>query len=210
MFKQSESVKRIIRDVQKDGSRKMTPDQVVHAWNVPMTSEIPAPKGADKPLPNLWIEEGTPKSGLRHMVGSDEEIDSWEGKGIPRELQREKIPMFVEAATTAGRRITTQGSRDDRHIMSTYIEGRVLKTAVTVGSNGYIVGANPAKKFKVKPRDPGEVSDRTVENLYRYPLNCPDIRRTDEAKKGEEMERKEPAMPKAKTSHLGRFFNRDK
>ncbi|OHF00473.1 hypothetical protein CORC01_04223 [Colletotrichum orchidophilum] len=175
-----------------------------------MTSEFPTPPKANGRLENMWIEEGTGGTrgaGLQHMTTDEKKKRSWEGVGIPRESQREKIPIMFEAATTAGRHITTQGRTDDRRIMSTYVEGRVMKTAVTVGSNGYVVGANPVTtNFMVRPGDPGEVSDRTMENLYNYPLNCPDRRQTDEAKKGQAMERKEPAVPKAKTSYLGRLL----
>ncbi|EXF81594.1 hypothetical protein CFIO01_03798 [Colletotrichum fioriniae PJ7] len=207
MSQHSEATKRVIRDIQKDG-HKITPDNVVRAWHVPMTSDFPTPPGAAGRLPNMYLEKGDSRSGLIHMCDKPSKVTSWIGVGIPAEAQREKLPVLVEAATTAGRHIATQGRKNDRHVMSTYVEGRVMNTAITVANNGYIVGANPRSKSDIKfgPNDPGEVSSRTMQNLYSYPLNCPDRRCTDEAKKSQEMERKEPAVPKAKTSYLGRFF----
>ncbi|WQF78573.1 hypothetical protein CDEST_03587 [Colletotrichum destructivum] len=206
MSEQSESTKRVIRNIQTDG-HKITADKTVRAWRVPMTSEFPTPPKATRRPPNMWLEEGNQKSGLQHMTGEQAKIRTFEGVGIPAASQREKIPILAEAATTAGRHITTQGRRNDRPIMSTYVDGRVMKTAITVAENGYVVGVNPVtKRFKVRPGDPGEVSDRTMENLYSYPLNCPDRRRTDEAKKGQVMDTNESGVQKAKTSHFGRFF----
>jgi hypothetical protein len=71
--------------------------------------------------------------------------------------------------------------------MATYVEGRVHKAALTVGNNGFVVGMNPVsrQKFRAKEGDPGEVSDRTMQNLYHYPPNRPDRRRTEESKQND-------------------------
>jgi hypothetical protein len=68
--------------------------------------------------------------------------------------------------------------------MATYIDGQVHKSTTMVGYNGFVVGINPVlrDKFKVKGGDSWEASDRTMENVYRYPPNRPNRRATREPK----------------------------
>ena len=53
--------------------------------------------------------------------------------------------------------------------MATYVDGKVAKNALTVGRNGFVVGMNP-----------GEVSERTMRDLYHYPPHHSERRATDQ------------------------------
>ncbi|KAL3302292.1 hypothetical protein RB213_003001 [Colletotrichum asianum] len=169
--------------------------------------ELPIPADASVRPGNLWLEEGNKKAGFKHMQVPDKK-SAFEGVGIPVKQQREKLPVMCEAMTTAGRHIGYQSEDHPtpRPVMATYMDGRVMKASLTVGNNGFVVGVNPqGSKLPPSACARGEVSDRTMEKLYSYPLNCPDRRHTDEAKQGM-MEKKESAVAKAKTSHFGSFL----
>lgn len=90
----------------------------------------------------MWLEQGNATAGFRHMQ-TDKKVQDFERAGIPAAQQPQKLPVLVEAHTTVGRHVGFQGKRKDRPIMSTYVDGRVQRSAVTVGANGYVVGMNP-------------------------------------------------------------------
>jgi lipoprotein-anchoring transpeptidase ErfK/SrfK len=84
----------------------------------------------------VFLETGNSQAGLEHIVerhGAD-----FERRGIPKE----QIPDAVITAVTKGTVVGTQGSRP---IYEVNINGQTQRIAVTVGKNGFIVGANPAK-----------------------------------------------------------------
>ena len=54
-----------------------------------------------------------------------------------------QIPGAVMQAVTQGKIVGYQGTGTGRPIYETIINGQPQKIAVTVGDNGYIVGANP-------------------------------------------------------------------
>jgi hypothetical protein len=81
----------------------------------------------------VFLETGTSKSGLAHIVrrhGAE-----FATKGIPEN----QIPEFVMRAVTEGTQVGVQGTRP---IYQLIFNDKVYRVAVTVGSNGYIVGAN--------------------------------------------------------------------
>lgn len=92
--------------------------------------------------------------------------------------------------------------------MATYMKsqdgagGQIYREALTVADNGFVVGTQPISSHKVKrrPGEPKEVSDRTLENLYYYPPNCPERRSTHDIS-GQNRERFE-APVKHKTFRL--------
>jgi hypothetical protein len=173
----SQKTRRNAERIQANG-HKIQPDKTVNAWKVPATSEYPAPHGRPD---YMWMETGSDRAGLGHLQ-QPSRVRNFANAGIPASEQREKLPVLAEAHTTVGRHVGYSGR--DRPVMATYIDGQVHKTAVTVGNNGFVVGMNPVSrdKFKVKEGDPGEISDRTMQNLYHYPPNRPDRRATQEAK----------------------------
>ena len=89
-----------------------------------------------------FLERGNEKAGLEHIVkghGAD-----FEGRGIAED----QIPHAVMTSVTDGKQVGFQGKGTGRPIYETEIDGRTQHIAVTKGSNGFIVGANPAKAPK--------------------------------------------------------------
>ena len=88
----------------------------------------------------IWLEKGTLEgkpSGLKHIL--DAHSDDFHSKGIATA----DISDFVLTAVTKGNIIGYQGKGTGRPIYKVTYNGKEYKVAVTVGSNGYIVGANP-------------------------------------------------------------------
>ena len=84
----------------------------------------------------VFLETGTSKAGLAHIVG--EHGAEFAAKGIPED----QVPEFVMRAVTEGTQVGVQGRAPGRPIYQVIFNDKVYKVAVTVGSNGYIVGAN--------------------------------------------------------------------
>jgi hypothetical protein len=95
----------------------------------------------------VFLEKGTietskKSSGLAHI------LDRHESQFLDIGISKEKIPEIVIAAATQGRRIGTQGST--RGIYEIVFNGEKKYISVEIGSNGYIVSANPAKTKTVE------------------------------------------------------------
>jgi hypothetical protein len=84
----------------------------------------------------VFLESGNSKAGLQHVM---DHADQFTDIGVPRD----KVGQFVFDATTTGKVVGYQGKGTGRPIYEFLFEGRPYKVAVTVGSNGFIVGANP-------------------------------------------------------------------
>lgn len=83
------------------------------------------------------LEKRKADSGLNHIIGAH--ADDFARIGI----SEAEIPDFVFLATTSGRNVGTQGAGSGRPIFEFVYAGRVRRVAVTIGDNGFIVGANP-------------------------------------------------------------------
>jgi hypothetical protein len=83
-----------------------------------------------------FLERGDDKAGLSHVERHTAEFETL---GI----SREEIPDFAMTAATKGRVIGYQGKGTGRPIMEFDYHGETYHLATTVGSNGYVVGANP-------------------------------------------------------------------
>jgi len=59
-------------------------------------------------------------------------------EGIPES----SIPDLIETAITGGKLLGYQGRGVGRPIYEVLFEGKILKIAITVSSNGYVVGMN--------------------------------------------------------------------
>ena len=90
----------------------------------------------------VFLETGNAKSGLLHII--DEHGRQFAQIGVPEE----QIPSVVMRAVTEGKLIGYQGSGTGRPIYEININGQSQRIAVTVGHNGYIVGANPRGSSK--------------------------------------------------------------
>ena len=90
----------------------------------------------------VWLEKGhlgQNPSGLAHIVDAHE--SNFNQKGIASS----DISDFVLTAVSKGEIVGYQGKGTGRPIYKVTYNGKEYKVAVTVGSNGYIVGANPSK-----------------------------------------------------------------
>ena len=86
----------------------------------------------------VWMEEGNSSSGLQHIV--DRHGHEFNGKGIANS----EVPNYVLEAVYQGNIVGTQGKRTPpRTIYEFTYNGVEQHIAVQVGSNGYIVSANP-------------------------------------------------------------------
>lgn len=81
----------------------------------------------------VWLEKGSNAAGLEHVL---KHTNDFARKGIAAE----KIPSFLIEAVTKGKIVGMQGPKP---IYEVVFEGKVQWAAIGVGSNGYIVGANP-------------------------------------------------------------------
>lgn len=111
--------KHLIRELVKSGV-KCTPENIVAI-------------ARDSSGRIVFLETGTSKSGLAHIIGRHG--TEFASKGI----SEKQIPEFVMRAVTEGTQVGTQRGRP---IYQVIFNGKVYRVAVTVGSNGYIVGAN--------------------------------------------------------------------
>lgn len=88
----------------------------------------------------VWLEKGhlgTHPSGLAHII--HEHGADFKKQGIPEH----EIPQYIMTAVKYGRIIGYQGRGTGRPIYEFNYEGIPRSIAITIGSNGYIVGANP-------------------------------------------------------------------
>lgn len=89
-------------------------------------------------VPVAWLELGTHKSGLIHIIFRHA------GEFIEHGVASEDIPKLLNKALSEGKIVGQQGADGGRPIYETVYNGRTQRVAITVGNNGFIVGANPA------------------------------------------------------------------
>jgi len=109
---------------------KHSPDDVVRIF-----------KTADGKI--IFLEKGRGGergAGLAHIL--EQHADDFARRGIPAS----DIPAYLEGALTNGTLVGTQGSRPPlREVFELVWEGVRQRVAISVGKNGFIVGANPTK-----------------------------------------------------------------
>ena len=96
----------------------------------------------DKTGQIVWLEKGRlakNPSGLAHIIDAHE--SDFNRKGIASS----DIPDLIIAAVSKGEVVGYQGKGTGRPIYKVTYNGKEHKIAITIGSNGYIVGANPSK-----------------------------------------------------------------
>jgi hypothetical protein len=84
----------------------------------------------------VFLETGNSRAGLGHII--EQHGADFERRGI----SQAQIPDAVITAVTEGKVIGMQNSRP---IYEFIFNGETQRVAVTVGDNGFVVGANPAK-----------------------------------------------------------------
>ncbi|KSU20715.1 hypothetical protein M20_1345 [Lactococcus lactis subsp. lactis] len=84
-----------------------------------------------------WLENGNDRAGLQHIL--EEHEQDFLNKGI----SKEEIPTLLKRALSDGKIIGYQGRGTGRPIYEIFYKGNSYEIGITVGDNGYIVGANP-------------------------------------------------------------------
>ncbi|QHC31930.1 hypothetical protein [Streptomyces sp. HF10] len=84
----------------------------------------------------VFLETGNSKAGFRHVLNH---ADEFAAKGITED----DLPDFIMKALTEGKVVGYQGSGTGRPIYELTYKGKPQRVGVTVGGNGFIVGANP-------------------------------------------------------------------
>ena len=118
--------KALIAEVQANGD-KINPSDVIGIM-----------KNKDGKI--VWLEKGhlgNNPSGLAHILDAHE--SNFNDKGI----KTSDIPDFILSAVSEGKIVGYQGKGTGRPIYEIEYNGETQLVAVTVGSNGYIVGAYP-------------------------------------------------------------------
>lgn len=90
----------------------------------------------------VWLEKGTDASGLQHIYKRHEA--DFVNKGI----SRDDIPNVVMSALERGKVVGINGSANVYRITHNGVEQNI---AVGVGSNGFVVRANPVSSWKPLP-----------------------------------------------------------
>ncbi len=86
----------------------------------------------------VFLERGNARAGLQHIV--DRHAEDFARRGVPQD----QIADYVFEAVTRGRVVGQQGRRAGRDIYEFVWNGETHRVAASVGSNGFVVGANPA------------------------------------------------------------------
>ncbi len=81
----------------------------------------------------VWLEKGNASAGLQHIEGH---LNDFLANGI----SQKQIPEFITQALSKGKHV---GMQNTRPIYEVVFNGKTHRVAVTVGDNGFIVGANP-------------------------------------------------------------------
>ncbi len=94
---------------------------------------------------NVFLEtgiRGPGGSGLIHIV--DNHRRSFADIGVPES----QISSIIMQVVNEGRIVGHQGLGAERPIYEAIVNGQTQRIAITIGNNGYIVGANPAGSIK--------------------------------------------------------------
>lgn len=114
----------LLAELQKQGI-KHHPNQVIRIAKKP-----------DETI--IFLETGNSLSGLQHI------LENHRADFLYRNITEDQITDLVIDAVVRGKAIGTQGT--GRIIYEIMFNGKLQYVSVTVGSNGYIVGANPTPK----------------------------------------------------------------
>lgn len=101
--------------------------------------------GRDRDGRVVWLEEGHEQAGARHLMAPGR-VSEFAAAGV----NQVDIVDVVFRAATMGNPVGISGR--NRLVFETEHQGKKILVAITIGSNGYIVGANPVhRNRKIKP-----------------------------------------------------------
>ena len=87
----------------------------------------------------IFLEEGNPKAGWEHIANH---LDDFKNAGYPVE----NLQSIIFEALKQNDIVGHQGAGTGRPIYQVEYGGQTYNIAITVGDNGFIVGANPSSK----------------------------------------------------------------
>ena len=90
----------------------------------------------------VFLETGNSKAGLQHIV--EGHGSQFAQMGVPES----QIPEVVMKALSEGKLVNYQGTGTGCPVFELTINGKRQRIAITVGNNGFIVGANPKGSVK--------------------------------------------------------------
>ena len=82
----------------------------------------------------VWLETGNSSAGFAHVM-------KYAGEFVTRGIPVDQIPEFLIKTITEGKIVGMQGTKPIYEII---FNGKVQRTAIGIGSNGFIVAANSA------------------------------------------------------------------
>ena len=85
----------------------------------------------------VWLERGNDSAGFEHIM--KEHGKEFLNKG----LKLDKIAHYIATAIREGEIVGYQGRGTGRPIYEFWYNGTKQRVAITIGDNGFIVGANP-------------------------------------------------------------------
>ncbi|MEG4958852.1 MULTISPECIES: hypothetical protein [unclassified Microcoleus] len=88
----------------------------------------------------VFLEIGNDRSGWQHI--RKDHANDFANRGIPEDM----IIDAIMSAVTSGIIIGNQGTKRKRDVYESEFNGAVQYISISVGENGYIVGANPTRK----------------------------------------------------------------
>jgi hypothetical protein len=88
----------------------------------------------------IFLEIGNARSGWQHI--QKDHANDFTNRGIPEDM----IIDAIMSAVTRGIIIGTQGTKRKRDVYEIDFNGTVQYISISIGVNGYIVGANPTRK----------------------------------------------------------------
>ena len=90
----------------------------------------------------VFLKTGNSKAGLQHI------IEEHGGQFAQMGVSEAQIPGVMMRAVSEGKLVGYQGSGVGRPVYELDINGQTQRVAVTVGDNGFVVGANPRGSVK--------------------------------------------------------------
>jgi hypothetical protein len=84
----------------------------------------------------IFLERGNANAGLEHILAHRAEF-------LTKGIREYDIPNFIMQALRENRIVGYQGAGTDRPIYELMFQGNRQRVAITTGSNGFVVGANP-------------------------------------------------------------------
>lgn len=126
--------KKLIEEVQKRGD-KITPEDVIGIMRRKRDGKI------------IWLENGVHTGrGLSHII--EEHLNQFNDIGISSSL----LPTFILDVAAQDNIVGHQSCHKTRPIYEYTYAGKTYMIAITIASNGFIVGANPRSCINEKER----------------------------------------------------------